>query len=99
MVKHQIRRPSEITGSRVKLDGKTEYLIKWDDKDKGEESILLETWEPEVHLSKCHAMIEEYKKDTKKKEKEIRKKKRDERILRQQKLLKEHQKNNIRSEK
>ena len=72
---YKIQRPVEITAKRI-IDGKPEYLIKWE----GIDEILLETWEPHVHLRKCQNLIHLYEKETKRKDKELRRKKRDERI-------------------
>ena len=42
---YQIKKPSEITGKRIK-NGKAEYLIKWESTAE----CVLETWEPAIHL-------------------------------------------------
>ena len=74
-IEYQIQRPVEITAKRMR-DGKPEYLIKWE----SQEDILLETWEPHIHLKKCQSLIHLYEKETRRKDKELRRKKRDERI-------------------
>ena len=52
---YKIVKPTEITGKRRK-NGKLEYLVKWDD-NLTDNTFLLETWEPEIHLRKCQSMI------------------------------------------